>query len=276
MKRKLLALLCVLAVFLGACSHPRESAAQMQVYFFSAGDADAMLLTTEHSAVLIDAGERTLGDEILAYCGEQGIEKLDYLILTHFDKDHIGGAAKILRKMPVGQVLQSNYPRESQDYDRYLAALQKAKIEPITVREELSFSLDGLLFTVDPPKQEQYRREPSNNSSLIVSVVCGECSLLFLGDAENERLEEWSGSHPEHYDAVKLPHHGNWHKSITGLLKAAAPAYALISSSAVPPEDDKTVSLLKRLGIEPYYTANGPVLLVCDGESLSLRYAAGQ
>ena len=69
-----------------------ESAGWMTVDFLDVGKADAILVTTENSAVLIDTATNKMGDEVLDHIRARGIEKLDLLIITHYDKDHVGGA----------------------------------------------------------------------------------------------------------------------------------------------------------------------------------------
>ncbi len=165
-----LATFLLLGALLAGCAAPASEpvpgpGVALEVYCFSAGKADAFLLTTAESAVLIDAGERGFGREILAYLEEKGVEKLDCLIVTHFDQDHVGGAAKVLNSIPVAQVLQSDHPKDSTEYEKYVKALGSAGLEAVTVTETLSFTLDGVRYTVDPPRQADYREDDSNNSS---------------------------------------------------------------------------------------------------------------
>ena len=102
--RRLLALFPVLTLLLlaGCAVGERPSAAAavpdepfdgLEVTVLDAGKADAILLTTPDSAVLIDCGEKGFGDEILGELAARGIGRLDVLIVTHFDQDHVGGAA---------------------------------------------------------------------------------------------------------------------------------------------------------------------------------------
>ena len=225
--------------------------------------------------MLIDTGEKGFGKEIAARCAEQGIEKLDYLILTHFDQDHVGGAARVLRELPVGCVLQSCYPKKSVEYTHYLKALRRAGLEPVTVRGELSFTLDGVVFTVNAPRLERYADSPSNNSSLIVTVECGDCRLLFLGDAENARLSEWLESDPAPCAFVKLPHHGAWHSALVRLMEELRPGCALITSSEEEPESPKTLDLLALFSVDTYFTREAPVALFCNGSGVTLSYVEG-
>jgi len=271
------ALLLTLTLIMTACSSgakkaPEDSAAKatLDVHFFDAGKADAILLTTVDSAVLIDAGEKGFGKTILAYLEQQGVEKLDYLIVTHFDKDHVGGAAKVINNIAVDTVLQSNSPKDSDEYEKYVKALTNAGIEPVTVRETLTFILDGAAYTVDPPAQETYADDPSNNSSLIVSVVNGADRFLFTGDAQTARLAEFLDGGVSEVDVLKLPHHGQDEPLLDALLDATRPAYAVITSSDEEPESDATVAALERAGATVLLTRKSAVTLRSGGNGVQV------
>jgi len=245
----------------------------LNVYFFNAGKADAIALTTENHTVIIDAGEKGFGSTVLDYLSAEQREAVDYLVITHFDKDHVGGAAKIINSVPVSNVLQSNSVKESDEYEKYTEALESSGISPVTVRDSLTFELDGVVFTVDPPAQEEYENDPSNNSSLILTVECGARRLLFTGDAENDRMAEYiSKGLAVDCDLMKVPHHGRWDKNLSELVLMTAPEYAVITSSDSEPEDEKTVALLEECGVETFYTRIAPVIVTCDGENLSIQY----
>ena len=247
----------------------------LNLYCFQAGKADAFLLWNEAGAVLIDAGVSGCGKTILAKLEELGIGRLDHLILTHFDKDHVGGAKKLLSSIPIGTVLQSNCPKEGADaYDKYAAAIEACGIEPVTVREPRTFNLGDVTFTVDPPAREAYDRSASNNSSLIVTVTHGANRLLFCGDAEDLRLAEFLRADPGRYDLVKLPHHGVWQTSLRDLIAKTAPARAVITSSNEEPEDPETLTFLEENHVEAFLTRQAPILITSDGKTLTAEYAA--
>ena len=195
------------------------------------------------------------------------------MIITHFDQDHVGGAARIINNFPVERILQSNSPKDSEEYEKYIKAVKNAGIEPETLRENLSFALDGVAYTVNPPKKTKYNSDSSNNSSLIVSVTNGANRLLFTGDAEDERLEEFLTLDWGTYDFLKMPHHGNWHEPLPLLLETTAPRYAVITSSDEEPEDAETLELLESSGVETFLTRNGQVIVRSDGETISVAYA---
>ncbi len=272
-------LMCAVSVaaiaLLSGCrgSNSAANADGMQIYCFSAGKADAFLLTTANSAVLIDTGEKSFGDEIVSHLKSKGIDRIDCLIITHFDKDHVGGAEKLINSVSVDTVLQSNCPKDSSAYAAYIGALENADIEPVTVRDSYSFELDGVKYTVDPPSQESYKSNPSNNSSLIVSAVHGENSFLFTADAQNARLKEYLAEHTESYDFLKVPYHGHYQKQLDKLLSTVRPEYAVITSSDEIPEDEQTINLLSEIGAKTFLTRTAAVIVNSDGKTLSVQYA---
>lgn len=244
-----------------------------KIYCFAAGKADAFLLMSENGTVLIDAAEKSFGKEIVAYIDDAGIDHIDYLIITHFDKDHVGGAGKVIDTVPVSNVLQSNAPKDSGQYETYMSALVYAQIEPVTVSETYTFELDGILYVIDPPREESYAHSPSNNSSLVVSVTNGNNTFLFAGDVENDRIKEFLSDHSEHYDFLKVPYHGNWQKQLDDLINAVNPDYAVITSSNKEPEDKRTTEFLSAKGVKTFLTRSAAVLVQSDGEMISVQYS---
>ncbi len=290
-KRKLFALLAAWVCLLAGCGPKPETTtgsgaetvasgsalpavSALNVWCFQAGKADAFLFWNEGGALLLDAGESGFGKVILEKMKELGIERLDYLIVTHFDKDHVGGTKKILSEIPVGTVLQSNSPKEGAEaYEKYLAALQTCGLEPVTVRQRMELTLGDVTFTVDPPARESYAKDESNNSSLIVSVTHGEHRMLFCGDAEELRLAEFLETQPGKYDLVKLPHHGSFLDNLPALLTETKPTWAVITSSQEEPEAAETVTLLEERGIRTLLTRDGPVMIVSTPERLTADHA---
>ena len=277
----LLPLLLLLLLILTGCAvvsaggeekQPAGAGTALEALFFDAGKADAILLTTEHAAILVDCGEKGFGQTVLAELEARGIGQLDCLIVTHFDKDHVGGAAKIINSIPVKTVLQSNCPKDSEEYEKYCRALEKAGIAPVTVRETMELSFDGLRLSVDPPRKSDYDSDDSNNSSLIVTVHNGEQVLLLTGDAETERLTEYLEYSRQDCDVLKVPHHGGKESMTAALLQEAKPEYAVITCSDSEPEDAGTLRLLEASGAEVFLTRLGPVRLVSDGKTLTLAY----
>ena len=102
-----------------------ETANELTAVFFDVGKADAILLYNGEMAVLIDAGENGDGKDVAEAIRARGIERLDLLIITHFDKDHVGGADKILENIEVARVLEPDYDKDSKQYRQYREALEE-------------------------------------------------------------------------------------------------------------------------------------------------------
>ena len=277
-RRRLAGLLLAAALLLTGCAGANSETApgpaaetQLELHVFDAGAADAILLRTANSAVLIDAGEKGFGKTILAYLAEQGVDALDYLIVTHFDQDHVGGVAKVLNSIPVGTVLQSNQPKDSDEYKHYVEALAEAGIEPITVRETYVLNLDGVSYTVDPPRQTAYAEDSSNNSSLIVSVQYGDTRFLLPGDAQTQRLGEFLDANTTTYDVLKLPHHGRDEPLLSELLASVKPTYAIITSSEEEPESSAVLDALEEAGARVLLTRKQSVTLYSDGTNITMK-----
>ncbi len=279
MRRLKMLLAILLAILLAGCGAgaPPEAgggetaAPEVTLRFFNVGKADAVLITWEGRAVLVDAGTDDAGPMLAEYFRGNGIGALDMLVITHFDKDHVGGAAKVLNGIPVGRVLQSNQPKDSDEYENYVEALRGAGIEPVTLRETDTFSLDGVSYTVDPPRQSAYAQDSSNNSSLIVSVRYGDTGILLPGDAQTLRLAEFLDANTTTYDVLKLPHHGRDEPLLEALLASVKPTYAIITSSEEEPESGAVLAALEQAGVRTLLTRNQSVTLYSDGITIKQK-----
>ena len=252
----------------GACSGDQ----QIKVTFFRAGKADAAVIQTESAVIVIDTGLEKNGEDLVSDLRALGVGKIDALIVSHFDKDHVGGAAAVLSAFPVAAVYQSNYPKDSEEYAAYVQALADCGITAQTVSDTLTWVLDGVSVTIDGPAQTEYDKDPSNNSSLIVTVTYGENTLLFAGDAENARIQEFleTFQRPQGNLILKVPYHGHWQSRLPDLLQAVQPDAAIICCSKSEPEAeelDQTIGCLQELGAGTWLTYNGTITVVCGQSS---------
>lgn len=236
---------------------------------FKIGKADSILLTAGEYHVLIDTGEDEDGEEILAYLHNHHIESIDYMILTHFDKDHIGGADTILNNIKVREVVTPNYTENSSQYEEYMAALKANHMSPTILTKDLSVVLDSSEFTILPPQENNYKK--SNDYSLIVSVQHGQNSFLFTGDAEKVRLTELMEQGNLRHTFLKVPHHGKYNGKSKEFFQMVEPQYAVITCSNKNPEDARVVEALESIGVEVFLTRNGDVSVSSDGNNIKIK-----
>ena len=122
----------------------------MEIIVFGIGRSDAIVIKTENYTMMIDTGENRHGTPIVNSLNNQGINRIDYLIITHFDSDHVGGAHIVIDNMEVGKVIVPNYSRETNHTERFIAAMDRADIEPFVLTETMRLTLDGIDFIVNP------------------------------------------------------------------------------------------------------------------------------
>lgn len=244
------------------------SNAPLEVTILDTGKSDCILIEIEDKTVMIDTGFDKTGEKILDALHNKGITDIDYLILTHMDKDHIGGADIILDSIPVNHVIQADYSKDSTQYVEYVESLNRHNITPTLLHENLEITLNDAKLTLYPAKKTEY--EASNNYSIITSLVYGKDNFLFAGDAESERLSEFLNDHPTTYTFLKLPHHGKDNEMISTFLNTIKPEYAVITCSEDEMPDQKVISTLNHLGTQTLLTSDGSVIIKCDGDGLSV------
>ena len=241
-----------------------------KIYFFNAGKADAILLSKNNQYMMIDTGEDNLSDDILKYFKSNNITKLDYLIITHFDKDHVGSASTLIDNIEIGEVFQSNYPKESQYYTNYLNSLQNKNITPTTITGDHNIKLSNLEIKINGP-EKIYDSNESNNSSLIVSIKNNNNKFLFMGDAENQRIKDFISINNESYDFLKVPYHGNYLKQLDNLLENTKPKYGVLTCSNEEGCEEDTLKVLNNYNIKYYLTKNGSIKVLSNGDNIKIK-----
>jgi beta-lactamase superfamily II metal-dependent hydrolase len=254
----------------GAEDNTQQDGDSLKVVFFEIGKADAFLIYNSGATILIDTGEAEAAEDILKYMDKKELGTIDYMFITHFDKDHVGGTSRMIENVDVKQIYTSNYPKSSGEYDNFKAAVNKKKVSASVLREDTSFEIAGISIQVDAPLQDVYDEDPSNNSSLIIRVTYGEKSFLFMGDAMGERIREFNGTDPETCTVIKMPYHGKYLPGLDELLKKTQPKYAVITSSKDEKEAEETNQTLKDHNVQIYKTRKGRVIIETDGKDISV------
>lgn len=239
------------------------------------GKGDACVIRYNDFTGVIDTGIRERYSVISDYLEDNGIETLDLLILTHFDRDHIGGAERLMEKYPSAKLVVPDYRSEKDSFLSLQNALA-AREDVDRLSTPAAYSVGELLWEVYPAGDENSfagdEASFDNNMSLVVMLTYGERRFLFTGDIESDRIDEMlTAGYDLHADWIKMPHHGDYQKAQKALLRAVGPAYAVISTGREQPVEDKTVNLLAAHSVSYYSTADGAVITRCDGKSVSVE-----
>lgn len=266
-------LLTVVLLFSGCSTETKMAVPSVTGNFdftvLKAGQADAIILKTQNHCVIIDCGEKDDGDEVVEHLVENNVSNVDYIFITHFDKDHVGGFPEVIENIGTDKIVVPDYEGNNSEYEKYLNAVTENDLTITTLTEDTSFVLDDVLFEVSTPKKQSYA-EGDNDFSLVISVTHGENTFLFAGDAEKDRLTEVLSEFGEQYDFLKVPHHGKYNKNTKRFITTVKPTYSVICDSEKNPAEDETISILEFVESEIYSTKNGNVSVWSDGKEIKI------
>lgn len=263
-------LLCLLAACLPA------AAQELRVDFFDMGKADAMLITTpQGKRILIDTGTNKGGKQLVKRFEEAGIDFIDLLLITHYDKDHVGGADKILEDIRVDTVVMPVYAKESKQHTQFEEALDQVKdvsVYRMNTGGETAFeSGDGLTMHVTAAHEPYYGRDEENDFSLAVRMTYGDTKLLFAGDAEAPRQKELLEEGDVVCDVLKVPYHGRLTAMSEEFLTECAPKIAYITDDEEDPASEELIAILESLGAQVRTSRkDGDVTVISDGKTVRI------
>ena len=247
----------------------------MLVEFVKVGKADCVILNSGGYTVMIDTGEDDDKSNIFSRLILDKIEKIDYLIISHFDRDHIGCVPYILDTYNVGQIIQPDYtPLEpfNDAYKNYLAALEKTDTEIVTLKDDMSLTVGDMQFEIYGPKGKDYSESSvDNNNSLIVGLTHKGNTFLFTGDIEKLRINDVVSEGIGHYDLLKVPHHGVNNSASKDLFTAVTPKYAVICCSDKNPADVVLLEKLRAVNAEIYITEDGTVFAISSSNGIEIK-----
>lgn len=259
-------------LLLGGCGRNEtvpEVTGNFEFTVLKAGQADAIVLKTENHSVIIDCGEKDDGEKVAECLAENGISEVDCIFITHFDKDHVGGFPYVAENVTAKSIVTPNYEGSGSAYKKYTEAVAENGLAVTKLTEDVSFTLDDVLFEVSVPKRQTYEEE-DNDFSLVISVTHGGNSFLFAGDAEKERLGEVISEFGKQYDFLKVPHHGKFNENTEKFIGTVKPAFAVICDSEKNPAEEETLAALASVGTQVYSTKDGNVNIISDGKKIKI------
>lgn len=221
------------------------------VFFIDVGQGDAILLSSPDGGyMMIDAGSERAADALTETLDRLGVTELKYLLLTHPDEDHVGGACALFDRLTVGEVLCGT---EKSDAPCWKSVLNGAKEKDLPVRtvrsgDRIDFS-DRMTLEVLAPIGEIGQRN-DNDRSVVVRASYGNCSFLFTGDAEKEEEDALCVRYGKTLESsvLKAGHHGSSTSSGEGFLSLVRPSVAVISCGKDNAFGHPHEEVLRRLG----------------------------
>ena len=217
-----------------------------------------------------DAGPNDKGTAIQMYLKKQGIEALDYLVLTHPDSDHIGSADVIITKFNIKKVIMSPYPKENEYWRDVAEAMDYRGYAWFVPKTGEKFDLDKAKVEI---LQSKFY-DDSNNSSIILRVTYGNTRFLFTGDAEIEAENDLEKSGTDiRANVYQAGHHGSNTASSESFVKAVNPEYVVIScgkDNSYGHPHQESLDLFKKLGIKIFrLDEQADIIAYSDGKTVT-------
>lgn len=224
---------------------------KLKVLFIDVGQGDATLFSYKGITGLIDTGPpydakhgSILHSVLLPLLANQGINHLDYLILTHFDNDHVGNLMELLQSVPVSTLIHNGHLVSFLAKHRYVLP---PELNTYQYCQGDRLHIDDVTFRF--LQQCSNPLASKNNRSLVIQLQKNHHRLLLTGDIEKETESELV----THYGpalqstVLKVAHHGSRTSSTPLFLQQVHPQHTVISAGTLNRYKHPHPSVLSRL-----------------------------
>ena len=254
----------------------------LKIVFLDVGQGDCICIGTPNgTTIIVDAGsssERKLYEyRLKPYLEWAGIDRLDYLVLTHLDEDHINGALELMQSgFPVGTVLVSSATTDEDKVEEIYTISKEYGIEMVDMSANDKILCGKVEIECVYP-DEKSTPESENEASVVLRLTYGKFSCLLTGDLEGggeKTVEEYLRNVPG-ITLLKAAHHGSKYSTSESFLQVTQPVAAVISCGEDNSYGHPHQELLQRLevaGCDIYITAEcGAVMVKTDGVRWSIE-----
>jgi competence protein ComEC len=252
-------------------SSPPPAPNGLRITFLDVGQGDGALLQVPGGAVLVDEGPPEA--DVAGQLRKLGVEHLSLLVLTHPQRDHVGGAAKVLERLRVGLVLDPAIPSKSPEERSALGAALRHHVRVVVARGGQGFRIGRLRLRILWPDGPGPPGDDPNNHAIVILASYGQVDALMTADAESDVTGRLRVPPVE---ILKVAHHGSGDSGLSSLLDRIQPRIAVISVGAHNdyghPDPETVAALESSPGLDLYRTdRDGRVVVESDGERVSVR-----
>jgi competence protein ComEC len=245
--------------------------AGLRVTFLDVGQGDSVLLETPRARILVDEGppEANVAEQLRTL----GVRWLSALVMTHPQRDHVGGAADVIRALDVGEVLEPGLAVTGPESDEALATARARRVRVRVVRAGTVLRAGRLRVRVLWPEDEGAPSEDPNQNAVVLLASYGETDVFLSGDAESDVTARLP---LRGIDIMKVAHHGSEDSGLASELETLHPRIAVIScgrdNDYGHPRPKTLAALAAAPGLAVYRTdEDGRVVVESDGRDLRVR-----
>ncbi len=240
------------------------------------GKGDCAFIEYNGLCGIIDTGKKDSYGTIKEFLDDSNKKTLDFMVITHYDKDHVGSATKLMKDFSFKKIYLPSYISQKSGYSKIMEAV-RGNLNVVMVSSTESITEGDLKLNLIPPTDpdELISDEDNmdNNMSLLCLITFKEKIFLFTGDIEKDRIRQILDSETDiKADWIKLPHHGAYKDNMKDFLTAVSPEYSVISTGPERPADNKLLNLLDAMNIKNYSTTAGSIITICDENGITVRY----
>lgn len=214
---------------------------ELQIHIIDVGQAESILIVQDGFTMLVDSGDNFTGDDVVKYIKNLGIDKIDIFLITHFHRDHAGGAHKIISSLDVKKIVCHKFSDLSTMQERFwyidmsISRSIRETFGSMSIFME-SACENNKLKNFDVGDAKVYTLSQNNdavnvnNKSIVFKLVYGDFSMLFMADAESEVEKELLEEDADlSADVLKIGHHGSKTSTTNEFLDKVNPKYAVVS-----------------------------------------------
>ena len=194
------------------------------------GDS-TLIVTPKGKKILIDGGE-TDQNILVPYLLARKIKTLDYVVISHFDSDHSGGAREVVKKLNVKNLIIGKQGETSDECSKTIEIAKQKNTKVISVQagQKIRFEKNISFNILWPDSKNMVSENILNNNSMVAKLIYGKCQILFTGDIEQiaeEKIVQMYGNELNS-TILKVAHHGSNTSSIEVFVNKVKPKIALI------------------------------------------------
>lgn len=254
----------------------------LEVDFIDVGQGDGILIKTPQGKfILLDGGGSTFYDvgnnTVLPYLHRRGIRYLHMIINSHPDNDHLQGLESVTKETPVGLIAVPYNLLNAEEYRPLKQTAQRRKVswQGLSAGQEIKLE-KGLRIQVLHPGGDTFKKNNSNNQSVVLRISYGEFSLLLTGDIEKEAMQALLNEGLlNNTTIVKIPHHGSKGSLVPEFYQQLNARYAVISvgdnNHFGHPSPD-ILTMLKQANLQILRTdLDGAIIIFTDGRHMQIK-----